>query len=312
MQTAHRVAKRRGLNGRYCHRKRFVVILGTEAAQGQELLERNSALQAILAEILVQQSGIEKIDARRHRGVRGEHAVGPAGFERFLEGELVFLDEAAHALDGQKRGMAFVHVPDRGLQIQPVQRAQAADSQDNLLPDARKIVAAIKLIGDLAMFDALVFRNVGVQQIELHASDVHVPDLDQNHAGRQLHRDDDVLAVFVPNRPHRKRVEIVDRVALLLPAIRIERLLQVALLVQQTHADQRNRAIAGGLQVIAGKHAQSAAINRHAFHQPVLHRKIRDQAIVGWLGAFEVSWNSGRRPGDRRRENGDPRRPAPE
>ncbi len=143
--------------------------------------------------------------------------------------------------------------------------------------------------GDFAIFGALVFRNVGIQQIELHASDVDVPDLDGNHAGWQLHRDHHVFAVFIPDRPHRKRVEIVDRVALLLPAIRIEGLLQVALLVQQTHADQRNGAIAGGLQVVAGKHAQSAAIDRHAFHQPVLHRKIRDQPVVGWLGAFQIA-----------------------
>ena len=130
----------------------------------------------------------------------------------------------------------------------------------DFLPDAREIVAAIKLRGDLAILGALVFRNVGVQQIELHASDVDVPDLDENHAGRQLDGDHHVFAIFVPHRPHRKRVEIVDRVAFLLPAIRIERLLQVAFLVQQADANQRNRAVAGSFQVVAGKHAQ---VRRH-------------------------------------------------
>ena len=48
--------------------------------------------------------------------------------------------------------------------------------------------------------------------------------------------------------------------------------------------------------MVAGKHAQSAAIDRHAFHQPVLHRKIRDQPIVGWLGTFQIAGIAVARP----------------
>ena len=87
MQAADRVAEGRGLNGADGHGKRLVVILGTEAAQRQELLERNARSPAILAEVLVHQAGIEQIDAGRHRGVRGEDVVGAAGFERLLESQ---------------------------------------------------------------------------------------------------------------------------------------------------------------------------------------------------------------------------------
>src|ERR1700692_2241160 len=84
------------------------------------------------------------------------------------------------------------------------------------------------------------------------------------------------LTVLIVDRTHREGVEIVDRVSLLLPAIRVERLLEVAFLVQQPDRDQGDAPIAGGLQVIAGEHPQPPAIDGHAFHHAVLHGKVSD------------------------------------
>ena len=48
----------------------------------------------------------------------------------------------------------------------------------------------------------------------------------------------------------RERVEVVGGIPLLLPAIGIEHLAEIALLVEQADADQRVILIAGGFQVI--------------------------------------------------------------
>ena len=74
-----------------------------------------------------------------------------------------------------------------------------------------------------------------------------------------------------------KRIEIVDRVAFLLPAVGIEQLTEVALLVQQAQADQRIVLVARRFQMIAGKNAQAAGIDRQALRETILCREIGDQ-----------------------------------
>ena len=53
--------------------------------------------------------------------------------------------------------MPFVHVIDGRAEAQRLERAQAADAQHDLLLDALVIVAAVELIGDLAMLRPTAF-----------------------------------------------------------------------------------------------------------------------------------------------------------
>ena len=53
--------------------------------------------------------------------------------------------------------MPLVHVIHRGLQSQFLQSAQTADSKHDFLADALVTIAAVKLVGDLAMIGALGF-----------------------------------------------------------------------------------------------------------------------------------------------------------
>src|SRR5580658_4582059 len=109
MQTAHRVTKRRRLDSQDGHRKWLLVILGPEPSQGQEFVERHSALAAILAEIFIQQPRIEKVDAGWNRSVGCEYVVGTASFKSFIERQLLLLNQKSHPLHGQERGVAFIH-----------------------------------------------------------------------------------------------------------------------------------------------------------------------------------------------------------
>ena len=55
--------------------------------------------------------------------------------------------------------MALVHVKDGGLEIHGPQRAQAADAEHDLLADARIHVAAVKLVGDVAVLRQTHYRE---------------------------------------------------------------------------------------------------------------------------------------------------------
>ena len=89
------------------------------------------------------------------------------------------------------------------------------------------------------------------------------------------------LPVGVLHRRQRQGVEIVDRVAFLLPAVGIQKLAEIALLVEQAQADQRIVLVARGLQMVAGEDAQAAGIDRQALGEAVLGGEIGDQLAIG-------------------------------
>ena len=58
-----------------------------------------------------------------------------------------------------------------GSNAQLLERAQAADAEHDLLADALVDIAAIELVGDVAVLAGPVLRDVGVEQVERDAAD---------------------------------------------------------------------------------------------------------------------------------------------
>ena len=147
--------------------------------------------------------------------------------------------------------MSFVHVINRRRQAECFQGAQPANAENNLLPDARVVIATVELIGDGPVFRSRVLGNVGIEQNELHAAHVQKPDLDLHRTGGHVHRNANLLTCGVHGGQNGERVEIAGGNALLLPAIRVQELAEVAVLIKQAHAHQRHIEVARRLQMIA-------------------------------------------------------------
>ena len=77
--------------------------------------------------------------------------------------------------------MSFVHVKHVRLDAERAERFHAADAEHDFLAHAHLEIAAIKLRGDQAVF-GVVFRNIGIEQVEIDAADVQFPDLGENFA----------------------------------------------------------------------------------------------------------------------------------
>ena len=156
----------------------------------------------------------------------------PAGTDVCVVNTL--LDRAA----SKERRVAFVHVIHSGLDSEHVQNAHATDAQNDLLPDTRVDVAAVQRVRDIAVLRQRVVRNIGVEQVERNAAHLQPPNLNEDVASWQTHGDLQILAGGVFYRHHRKSVEVVGRIALLLPAVGIQQLAKVTLLIQKSHPDQ--------------------------------------------------------------------------
>ena len=144
------------------------------------------------------------------------------------------------------------------------------------MPNSRAPVASIKPIGQVAIFLQNIVVNIGIQQINRNAPDLHLPYLREERAPGHGYRYLDGLARGVGLQLHRLIDIVIDRIGLLLKAVRVEVLLEVTFLIENADSDQGDAQIAGALQMIAAEHAQAAGVILQALGQAKLHRKISD------------------------------------
>ena len=70
----------------------------------------------------------------------------------------------------------------------------AADAEHKLLANARAMVAAVQTAGQLAIFRT-AFLDVAIEQIQLHAADLHQPHLGEQRTGPRVDSDSDRAAI---------------------------------------------------------------------------------------------------------------------
>ena len=259
------------------------VVLG---AEGEQLVDRHAGRGAVLAEVLLHEGPREPVDAGRHGGVRREDRGRAAHLERGVPVDLraaLLHGELADPLDAEEARVALVGVEHLGRRMtgEPAehpQRPDAADAQQQLLSEPVLAVAAVEAVGhvDVVLGVAL---DVGVQHQQRDPPDPHHPDArDQRRPVGQVDRDGGAGAVGLAEQRDRQTVGVKHRVALLLPALAGERLLEVAVPVEQADADDRDAEVAGGLEVVAGEDAEAAGVLRQHRGDAELGREVADRA----------------------------------
>ena len=191
------------------------------------------------------------------------------------------------ALQQQEAGVALVHVEHVRLEPERGQGADAADPEQDLLPQAMLGVAAVEAVGD----DTRLGRVVGQVRVEQEQADP--PDLDPPHLrvhgdARDVDRDADRRAVGPRRERHRQHRGVQRRVVLLLQPARRERLPEVARAVEEADAGERHAEVARRLEVVAGQHAEAARVLRQHLGHAELGREVRRRATGP---APSAAWN---------------------
>ena len=260
-----------------------LVVLG---AEGEDPVDRDAGHRRGAAEVLLDQLAREPVDAGRHRGVGREDGRAAADLERGVEvepGAVLGHRELADPLQAEEAGVALVGVEHLGLgragdPAEGAERADTADAEQELLVQPVLAGAAVQPVGHLAEVVG-VLLDVGVEQQQRHPADIGDPD-PGDHLGATGQRDPDQRtgAVGLVEQRDRQLVGVQDGVGLLLPALTRERLLEVALLVEQADADDRDAEVGGRLEVVAGEDAEAAGVLRQHRADAVLRGEVRDRA----------------------------------
>ncbi len=247
-------------------------------AQPHQLVHADAEIVRHVLQIRLDQRAIEYIVTRRHRRMGGKHGgaghLFQRGGQRHSPGNVF-----AAAFQDQKGGMTFVDVPDRRRDAQCMQGTHAANAQHDLLAQPGDAVAAIKLIGDGAVF-VVIARHVGIEQIELEMSHHRLPDANRNVAAREAELDFYRPAIGSERWGDREIFQSMGMKLGALFGMFIDDLGEIALVVHQPDGHERQSEIARGLAIVARQDAEPAGIDGQAFVQAEFGAEIGDD-IVG-------------------------------
>ena len=267
-----------GLRGHAQGEHRHVEVVGVAAvltAESEEVGPFQTEHLGIGLEVAAHEIHGEAFVAGVHGGVRGEHAGAADEGLGFIEGEVVALHVLTQAFQHEEGGVAFVHVPHGRRDAEGGQHAHAADAQQDFLTHAHVAVGLIEAGGDAAVVVA-VLGHVGIHEVQRHAAHLQLPDAGVEGAGTEGQGDHERVALVVEHGFKGQAGGLILGVLRVLMTALVHGLLKVAVQVEEAHADEGQAFVAGGLQVVAGKDAQTAGIKLQTFMQAVFGGEVGD------------------------------------
>ena len=251
---------------------------GRCTAELEEALDTQSQLADEVSEVSDHQLRPEGVVTGRDRRMGREHATRRHRFQRRIKPEPLG-QVLAQQLEDEKRRVTLVQVPNGRLHAEGPQRAHAADAEDHFLAHAGGFIAAVKPVGNVPI-GRRVFLAVGIEQVHRHAPDLRLPDARHDLAPGDAHRHLEPLAARVTRRFHRQVARIPLAILRLLDAVVVDRLGEVALLVEQSHGDEIRALIARRLAVVPGEHPEATGVDGEALVEAVLGAEISDQRLL--------------------------------
>ena len=182
------------LERQHRHAERFLLVLRLDAPQAHQRIVLEPQLVALRPEVLFDQLGAEAVVPGGDGSVRREGAHGRRLAQRLVERQVVFFHPLADDFEPGEGRVPFVHVDHARLDPHRRQGPHAADPQDDLLADARPLVAAVQPARQVPVFVA-VLGDVGIEQVQRNAADVDLPDAGVNFPAAGIDADQHRLAV---------------------------------------------------------------------------------------------------------------------
>ena len=164
------------------------------------------------------------------------------------------------------------------------ERPDAADAEDDLLLHAVFDVAAVEVLGDVAVV-AVVFGEVCIEEVEGDAADVCLPDPDCDCAAGEFDGHTELFAGGGVDESFDRLVwEVEVGVGFLLPAVCVEVLVEESAAVEEPHAAEGEAEFRSALEVVACEEAQPARVDLETLGEPEFGGEIRDTVRAGFPG----------------------------
>ncbi len=120
-----------------------------------------------------------------------------------------------------------------------------------------------------------VHVEVGIHQIELHATNIHTPYMRVDDTAGIRHFQDHRTAIFLHHLLDGELVEVLGLVVSHLLAIDRESLGEVTVAIEETDGSHIDTAVGCFLYIVAGEHTEATGIYLKTVADAILHREVR-------------------------------------
>ena len=147
----------------------------------------------------------------------------------------------------------------------------------------------------------VVLIEVRVEEIQRDAPDAQPPGPDPDAASSAADRSEPGDAIHAMQPLQRRQVGVERVVRIFLPAVRSQRLVEVAVRVHQPDADEGDAEFRGRLEMVPREHAESPGVNGDGFVQREFRAEVRHREVAERGVARAEPGRGGVTPGAQRR-----------
>ena len=270
MKPAYAVCLLAGVEREDRHGELLVVVIGVSTAQSNQVVPLNAQLAGILVHILVEESLLEVVVSCGDGCVAGVESACAYHFLRLVEGQALALHEVHHALQAHEGSVSLVAVVNIFLDTQFVQGEHTSDTEQNFLLDTVLPVAAVELVGDLAVPLGVEFV-VGVQQHEVDTTYSHLPQVGVHGASGVGHINNHRGSVCLFHLRDGQVAEVLRLVVSQLLSLGRECLCEIAVAIEEADGCHIDIAVGCLFQVVAGEHSETTRVDFQNMGQTIFH-----------------------------------------
>ncbi|OPY87245.1 MAG: hypothetical protein A4E72_01518 [Syntrophus sp. PtaU1.Bin208] len=275
MDLADPVAKLTHLETQNGHEERLVVA-GFLQPQVIELRPGDPRPFDEICEIMFDEILGESLVSRLYRRMGGKNATTPHHFTGLIKIQPFLGHQELNQAENEKGRMPFIEVIETGFDAQFAKQTNASRPQEQFLFYPRSLVRRIETSRYFSVLGG-VAGNIGIQEINRQTADLHLPDIRIEGPPRKLEGNLHLVPLLILDNLQGHIGEVTFRIFRDLDPVLINELFEIPVPVQEPDPHQGDIEIAGRLDVVSGKDAQSARIDRQALMEAIFRGKIGDR-----------------------------------
>ena len=180
MEPADAIDLLTGVAGEGRHTEFLALVVGVGTTHTDELIPSDAELGRIAAHVLAEETFVKVVVTGRNRSMNGIETTGANQLKSLVERQTILLDVVAQTLQVAECGVTLVAMIDVFLDAELLQQQHTTDTQQNLLFQTVLPVTTIERVCD-GLVEVGVHFIVGIEQVQLHTTDVHTPYVSVNH-----------------------------------------------------------------------------------------------------------------------------------
>ena len=291
MQPAHAVNLLTGVACKSGHTELLTLIVRIRTAHADELIPSDSQLLGVGAHILAEESLFKVVMTGRHGSMHGVKTAGTHQFESLVEVQAVLFDVVTQALQVAESGVTLITMIDILLDAQLLQQQHTADTEQNLLLETVFPVTAVKSVGN-GLVELGVHFVVGIKEIQFHATHIYTPHISVHLIVVVRHVNHQRITVLVKLTLNGQRTEVLRLVVGNLLAVHRQALGEVTETIEETYGAHVHIGVGCLLDIVTGKHTQTAAVNFQGRVNTVLHAEV-SHGRTGAVGLYRYILTEG-------------------